>query len=49
VAGPGGNQSEEGKESVPAQTTDAGSIEQHGIELAVVIEVVMRSSCYDSP
>jgi hypothetical protein len=32
---------------------DAGSIEQHGIELAVilaaVIAVVMRSSCYDSP
>ena len=32
---------------------DAGSIEQHGIELAVVpaaaTSVVMGSSCYDSP
>jgi hypothetical protein len=36
-----------------APNADAGSIEQYGIELAVmlaaVIAVVMRSSCYDSP
>jgi hypothetical protein len=49
---PGGNQSEEGKESVPAPNADAGSIDKHGIELAVIlglgIAAVIGSSCYDS-
>lgn len=35
------------------QLADAGSIEQHGIELAVILAaataVVMGSSCYDLP
>ena len=35
------------------QLADAGSIEQHGIELAVILAaataVVMGWSCYDSP
>jgi hypothetical protein len=49
-------QSEEGevrKQCQPVQCADAGSIEQHGIELAVIlavaIAVVMGSSCNDSP
>ena len=37
MASPDGNQSEEGKESVPAPNADAGSIDKHGIELAAIL------------
>jgi hypothetical protein len=51
-------QSEEGRakqgtQCLPVPNADAGSIDQHGIELAVIlaagIAAVIGSSCYDSP
>ena len=57
MASPGGKQSEEGEQSVPAPNADAGSIDKHGIELAVILAVgsaavivsVIGSTCYDPP
>ena len=47
-----GTQSEKGKESFPASIADAGSIEEHGINLAAILAAgiaeVIGSSCYDS-
>ena len=52
MANPRRNQPDYGKRSVPALNADAGSIEQYGIELAVILAtatgVVMGSTCYDS-